>query len=346
VQAIMKKSPYASTWLKTTEERTPFVVLTANLNYWNPLRGPRLNQVIFRNDLSYKKALELCTTTEGEVDILSQVQPEDAHIVQSSPHAKLVRVEGNKVVSGIFNRLRKDVDFNDRRLRLAFNFAVNKEEVIHHGFFGYAHEVPALTPPWAFDFPKGLLPWPHDPHLAKKLLHQAGWPRDKILQIAVTTKYKRVADVIASQISQSLSIKVNVMWIPPSEEIKSKRVVAEKRFVPNWDILLADATALFYEGTPAFFHREFFGADGKLRVGPVIKEFENSFENMARQVEKDDLLEAARKIDRYCFEEALGLFLCSPEQLYAVNKHVEFRPYRTTFELAETEVMRGHWSLE
>src|SRR5947209_20130583 len=30
--------------------------------------------------------------------------------------------------------------------------------------------------------------------------------------------------------------------------------------------------------------------------------------------------------------------------LYAVSKHVNFGPYRTTFELAETEVDDQHWS--
>ena len=44
------------------------------------------------------------------------------------------------------------------------------------------------------------------------------------------------------------------------------------------------------------------------------------------------------------FDEALALFLCAPQALYAVNKHVNFGPYRTTFELAETQVDEQHWS--
>ena len=36
--------------------------------------------------------------------------------------------------------------------------------------------------------------------------------------------------------------------------------------------------------------------------------------------------------------------LCAPKALYAVNKHVSFGPYRTTFELAEAEVDDEHWS--
>jgi hypothetical protein len=31
--------------------------------------------------------------------------------------------------------------------------------------------------------------------------------------------------------------------------------------------------------------------------------------------------------------------------LYAVNRHVDFVPYTTSFELADTSVRSGHWSL-
>ena len=42
--------------------------------------------------------------------------------------------------------------------------------------------------------------------------------------------------------------------------------------------------------------------------------------------------------------EALALFLCTPPALYAVNEHVSFAPYKTTFELAEVTVDGQHWS--
>ncbi len=52
----------------------------------------------------------------------------------------------------------------------------------------------------------------------------------------------------------------------------------------------------------------------------------------------------SHRIDRFVHDEALALFLCAPEVLYAVNKQVDFVPYCTTFELAETRVSAEHWS--
>jgi peptide/nickel transport system substrate-binding protein len=143
----MKTEPFASTWLTVDEERTPFVVLNANNHYWNPERGPRVSSVVFRNDISHEEALHLCTTTEGQVDIVTQVAPESARKVVESNCAKLVNVNGNRILAGSFNRYRRDVNFDDRRLRLAFDLAVDRAEIIQKSFYGYAHQVPALTPP-------------------------------------------------------------------------------------------------------------------------------------------------------------------------------------------------------
>jgi peptide/nickel transport system substrate-binding protein len=39
------------------------------------------------------------------------------------------------------------------------------------------------------------------------------------------------------------------------------------------------------------------------------------------------------------------LFLYNPIQLYAVNKNVEFVPYATMLNLAETGITAQHWSV-
>jgi peptide/nickel transport system substrate-binding protein len=93
-----------------------------------------------------------------------------------------------------------------------------------------------------------------------------------------------------------------------------------------------------------YFHRAFFGHDGAIRTGPQLPEFDRLFKRMASEVDKEKRKELSKKIDRYVFKEALGLFLFVPKQIYAVNKHVHFRPYLTTLEFADTEVGEGHWS--
>jgi hypothetical protein len=80
------------------------VVLEANHDYWNVERGPRLERVVFRNDLSPAEALQLVCNTEGEVDVVTEVAPSDARRVSESEHARLVRVDAMRVLVGVIHR--------------------------------------------------------------------------------------------------------------------------------------------------------------------------------------------------------------------------------------------------
>lgn len=341
--AIIDQDPFAATWL-FNEERTPYVVLEANRHYWNPTRGPRLERVVFRNDITREQALELCIGAEGQVDLVKGVLPHEAQKVLASPYANLVEVDGNYVMAGIFNRFQQDVPLDDRRAREAINLAINRDKLVRDVFLGYATATPALTPPWFFDAPTGLQPKPYDPVRARKLFQQVGWPSGRPLRLAAPALFARAARVLAGDLESTLGISVEVVVIPPELQTNAMRVLIEKKLLPNWDVLLTQWYALFAEATPAFIHREFFGADGALRAGPKIPEFDKRFAAMSAETNRLKRTELAKEIDRYVHDEALALFLCAPHTLYAVNKHVHFRPYRTSLEFAETEVDTGHWS--
>ena len=92
---------------------------------------------------------------------------------------------------------------------------------------------------------------------------------------------------------------------------------------------------------PLGLHRAFAGED---RAGPVVPGFEAVYAAFAREPSAVKQLPLADRLEKFVHDEALALFLCAPHALYAVNRHVEFTPYRTTFELAECRVGAGHWS--
>jgi hypothetical protein len=57
-----------------------------------------------------------------------------------------------------------------------------------------------------------------------------------------------------------------------------------------------------------------------------------------------DAGELTTDIDRFVYDRALSVFLCAPQALYAVNRHVAFGGYAASFELAETQASPQHWS--
>jgi len=67
---------------------------------------------------------------------------------------------------------------------------------------------------------------------------------------------------------------------------------------------------------------------------------------MISTVDVDVREEKIRKMVQHLYDRAYPLFIYSPLSLYAVNKEVNFVPYKDgLFNLRETSVTDNHWSL-
>lgn len=342
---VMTADPYTCSWLIESEDRSPEVVLEANLDHWNrAARGPRVQRAVFRNTLSPSQALDLCLEGDGEVDIVTEVDPSDAARVEASEHARLIVADANRVLCCIVNRARTDVPLDNVDVRTAFNLAVDRSRIIADGLHGYANPVPAMTPPWCSGFPEGAQPFPHDPEEARRRFEKGGWPSGRPVRIAAPGPFAGVAQLIAGDLRRALDVAVEVAVVPDAVALAGARVLVEKKLDMPWDLLVHGWFDLSSEAPPAAVHREFFGLDGAFRAGPPDPGFDALFDRMKVAIDGSELVSIAAEIDRYCYENALAVFLCAPQALYAVNNHVSFGPYRTTFEIAEVTVDEGHWS--
>jgi peptide/nickel transport system substrate-binding protein len=72
---MVSGDPFTCTWLFTDFPRSDRVVLEANTDHWNRERGPRLEKVVYVNDIDPAEALEKVCNTEGEIDVVSEVSP-------------------------------------------------------------------------------------------------------------------------------------------------------------------------------------------------------------------------------------------------------------------------------
>jgi ABC-type transport system substrate-binding protein len=147
--AIQRVRPeFVATNLITTEDRAARVVLEANRDHNTP-RTARLERVVFRNDLTPQQALEAVCDREGEVDIVTEVSPADAQRVEASGHARLVTIDANRLLVGIFNTWASNaVPLGDVRMREALNWAVDRHRMAAEALAGYATPLAAMTPAW------------------------------------------------------------------------------------------------------------------------------------------------------------------------------------------------------
>ncbi len=340
---MVLEQPFACTWLQK-EDRTPLVRLQANPNYWDSGRGPHLKEILFRNDLAPREALRLVCDTEGEVDLVTEVSPVDAERVNQSQHAKLVVGEPMRVIVGILNRDDGAEVLKTQSGRLALNYAIDRDSLVRDALFGHAKPLGSLAPPSVSTFLHRIAPYGYLPHQAAKLWREAGGTADDSIRIAAPPEFEALARQTAAQLSEIPGLTPTVRIYAPSETLDLRRRLTTRMKPRDWDILLWEQSGQVADAPPLEFHRTFVGETGEFCAGPVIPEFETLYKQLVGETSPIAMAHTSYLIDRFVYEQALALFLCAPEALYAVNNHVHFTPYKTSFELAECKVSEQHWS--
>ncbi len=334
------------TWMQT-EERSPVVRLQANPLYWDQARGPRLNAIEFRNDLSRELALDLVCDTVGEVDIVTEVPPSAADRVRRSSHARLVGVSAVRALAGVINRNAEGLALHDVRARQALNLAVDRAALVRDVFGGRARPLAGLTPPTPLTAlhraPDRLRPHRHDPQAAARLWREVGGG-SRPLRLATMDAWEAVAHTVAAQLHTALGLSVEVLVLRGDEQREARRRLAAKEPL-DWDVLLIEQGSQSADVPPLELHRAFVGRSGEFRAGPVDPQFERLFAHLQAQTSQAKQVLASNRIDQYVTRQSLALFLVAPQVLYAVNRDVDFVGYATSFELAETSVRPTHWSM-
>lgn len=117
--------------------------------------------------------------------------------------------------------------FDDPRVRVALNYAVDKEQIIKAVLHGYGKVAAGPIPPiinWAY--PKGVQPYPYDPNKARQLLQAAGYSlvngemtKDgQPMTIQLTTSNgiidgPQLAQILQSELGQ-VGIKATINLVP------------------------------------------------------------------------------------------------------------------------------------
>jgi peptide/nickel transport system substrate-binding protein len=340
---VTSEFPFHCVWFQT-EDRTPRVVLEANPNYWNTKRGARLEKVVFLNDVSQKDAIEKVCAGEGEVDIVTNVAPEDVEKIENSEHAKIVAADALRNVFGVFNRAGDDNLLNDVRLRQAFNLALDRDRLVKEGLKGYGEPAGSLTPLWTYSFLTRPKPYDCDPKKAAKLRLEAGWEDSRELRLAVPNEFEKLGHLVAQNLRDGLQLTVDLKVLTSAEKLTDLRNLAERKGEFDWDVFLYGWSGQISDAPPLELHYQVLGKYGALRRGGETPAFDDLYRQFNKQTEQAKQAQFANDLDEFVREDASALFLCSRQAIYAVNREVSFTPYASTFELAECEVGKNHWS--
>ena len=181
-----------------------------------------------------------------QIDIMEGFSPDDADVLIQRPY-RHHSTPAPQVMSLAFRNMRDgDAPLNDKRVRQALNYAVNRQQIAGAIGHGRVEAASQGTVQGVFGYNPDLQPYPYDPARAKALLVDAGYPDGFSITVEVITGFVVSDSLVYQSAVQDLAaigVDVDLRAVPYATWLG--------RFISNdWhdtDAFSFVSTALFYD---------------------------------------------------------------------------------------------------
>ena len=151
-------------------DRNDQIVLTANERHWTG--RPGVDKFIFRSIPN--NSVRLMELQQGNIHAMEFPNPDEIPLIQGDPQLRLIMQPSLNV--GYLAMNMEKPPFDDLRVRLAINHAINKTEIVEHLYQGLGIPAKSPIPPTLWGYDDSIEDYTYDPELAKQLLAEAGYP--------------------------------------------------------------------------------------------------------------------------------------------------------------------------
>ena len=151
-------------------DRQDKIVLEANDNYWGG--RPMLDRVIFRSIPD--NSVRLIELQQGSLHAMEFPNPDDLQQIRDDASLELLSQPGMSI--GYLAMNMEKPPFDNLKVRLAINHAINKSVIIEHLYQGLGIPAKNPIPPTLWSYDDTIEDYAYDPELAKQLLTEAGYP--------------------------------------------------------------------------------------------------------------------------------------------------------------------------
>ena len=177
-----------------------YAELRANDTFWGG--RPKIDSIFMRIINADSAVAEL---EQGGIDLIA-VAVQDIERLQQNPNLTVVSVPSPSMDS-ISCNLDNPI-FQDKRIRQAMTYAIDRENVVKEIFKGNAivRNSPIFGPEW-MGTPEGLNAYAYDPDKAKQLLKDAGWDSGRSVQMmynpAGNATFAQLVPIIQGQLADA-----------------------------------------------------------------------------------------------------------------------------------------------
>ncbi len=159
----------------TDWKRNYSITIEKNPDYWQ--QGlPKLDKVIFRS--MPDNSARLNALMAGDIDLADGINPSDGKSVEGNSALQLIERPSMNI--GYLGLTSTRAPFDNKLVRQAVNYAINKQAIVDAFFEGRAQVAANPMPPSISGYNEAIEPYPYDPEKAKSLLAEAGYDGKEI----------------------------------------------------------------------------------------------------------------------------------------------------------------------
>lgn len=204
--------------------------------------------------------------------------------------------------------------FQDKNVRLALNYAIDRDEIIESAAEGKATKLFSSFSPALKEYFEDLGEYyPHDAEKAKALLKEAGYEKGLSFKLTVPSDYKyhmNTAELIQAQL-QKVGVEVTIDPIEFSTWLT--KVYKDKDY---------EATVVGFIGylDPVQILGRYTSENEKNYINFKSKDFDTAISNAEKASTKEEEIKNIKESQSILAEEAASVFIADPDNNQALRK--------------------------
>jgi len=217
----------------------------------------------------------------------------------------------------------RDTPLQDRRVRQALNYAIDREAILEFVVQGYGTLSPGqLVLPGVGGYTPEVTAYPYDPEMARELLAEAGYSDGfEMTIIAAQGRYPNDQQIIETVQSYFAEVGVDLEW----ERMEAAQVSQTLYAGAIENTLL---TVLGYAGVMDIdFPANYYTTTHAFQLHSNVKRYDELFFEAQQELDPDIRQELLTEMAKVFKDEAMGIMLFQPLDVYAYGPRVNgFEP--------------------
>lgn len=294
------------------------IVLEKNDDYWGEGK-PKLKQVIFQ--VIPDNASRLNALKNGEIDLMDGTNPSDVKSIESNDQLKIWNRPPLNL--GYFSFNVEEKPFDDKKVRQALSYAVDKKSLIDAFYAGNGEAAKNPMPPTIEGFNDDIEPYEYDPEKAKKLLADAGYPDGFEMDLWTMTNPRpylpqpqKIAEAIQSTFGKA-GVKVNIKTFEWSTYIEKLEKGEGPAFLLGWTGDNGDADNFLY----ALLDEDSIGSNNYSRY--ASDEVHKLLKDAQKEADNDKRMDLYKKAQEIIHDDAPWIPLVYAEEPLAGNASMQ-----------------------